>query len=232
MRTNNHAFIVRYMSAHRKAKAALSLPIKRSMRLAWSHIKQEFSGHNPRVQKADGVVDGVPTGFETWGDEFEKALRDGLTAALLILINQMRPWFEAQGMNVDYSTPEELLNAYYARIGGGNPATRIIHTRRELLQNAIAVGMTAQQVSDELDPLFSSDQSDEIADTETSDLLAWMISDFLFNNNVLDWQWIARMDSVTCPDCAAKNGIVYGQFDMKPPEHGRCRCIPVPVRNG
>jgi len=47
---------------------------------------------------------------------------------------------------------------------------------------------------------------------------------------IAKWRWVAKLDSRTCPRCAANDGKIYEFSDeLKLPAHVRCRCNAVPV---
>ncbi len=47
---------------------------------------------------------------------------------------------------------------------------------------------------------------------------------------IAKWRWVAKLDSRTCPQCAANDGKIYEFSDeLKLPAHVRCRCNAVPV---
>lgn len=106
----------------------------------------------------------------------------------------------------------------------------------KIVQQGIFQSQTTQQIASDLQTMatkMTRSEATTIARTSIQSFNNTTNNDvWSANADVIDkWEWVATLDSKTCPICAPEDGQVRDKrrdFDRQPPAHPNCRCQILP----
>ncbi|OHD21105.1 MAG: hypothetical protein A2Y38_07135, partial [Spirochaetes bacterium GWB1_59_5] len=184
----------------------------------WLHVRDEITA---AIQPlfTELYLGGVEAGFRVQRKLRKRAKKDSADDQYINLIADPA-WASATA-------------AYMKTYTDGWWQTLDTSTRKQLydtLARAQSAGMTMQQITKDIEPLFGRKRAQTIAITETTRLFGAGAQASYAAMQIAAWRWMTAEDGRVCSTCdALGSGGPYPMEQEFTPGHPGCRCWPAPT---